>query len=165
MDIQIVTPKAPWCRIAQGATPRDEAGHMEKLNLSGFLLRFVAACALVLATFNPSGHSYAHWVAGVFPHIGPLQAVAGLALLIAWIVYLSATMRSLGLLGVVLAAAFFAALVWLFVSWGWISLSNTGALTWIALLLLSLVLAAGMSWSHIRRRLTGQADVDEVDAR
>jgi Family of unknown function (DUF6524) len=69
------------------------------------------------------------------------------------------------MLGVVLAAAFFAALIWLFVSWGWISLSNTGALTWIALLLLSLVLAAGMSWSHIRRRLTGQADVDEVDAR
>jgi hypothetical protein len=25
------------------------------------------------------------------------------------------------------------------------------------------VLATGMSWSHIRRRLSGQADVDDVD--
>ncbi|MGB5773274.1 MAG: DUF6524 family protein [Sedimenticolaceae bacterium] len=31
------------------------------------------------------------------------------------------------------------------------------------LVLLSAILAVGMSWSHIRRRLTGQIDVDEVD--
>ena len=27
----------------------------------------------------------------------------------------------------------------------------------------SLLLATGMSWSHIRRRLTGQLDVDDVE--
>jgi hypothetical protein len=36
-------------------------------------------------------------------------------------------------------------------------------LTWIVLVGLSLLLAVGMSWSHIRRRLTGQVDVDEVE--
>jgi len=25
------------------------------------------------------------------------------------------------------------------------------------------ILAVGMSWSHIRRRLSGQADMDDVD--
>jgi Family of unknown function (DUF6524) len=25
------------------------------------------------------------------------------------------------------------------------------------------ILAIGMSWSHVRRRLSGQADVDDVD--
>ena len=28
---------------------------------------------------------------------------------------------------------------------------------------LSLVLATGMSWSHIRRKMTGQIDVDDVE--
>jgi hypothetical protein len=33
------------------------------------------------------------------------------------------------------------------------------------LLALSVVLAIGVSWSHLQRRLTGQADVEEVDER
>jgi len=46
---------------------------------------------------------------------------------------------------------------------GLLSLDSTGALTWVVLLLLSLILATGMSWSHIRRRLTGQFDVDDIE--
>jgi hypothetical protein len=33
------------------------------------------------------------------------------------------------------------------------------------LLVSAIILAIGLSWSHLRRRLTGQADVDEVDAK
>ena len=29
--------------------------------------------------------------------------------------------------------------------------------------MLAVILATGMSWSHIRRRLTGQFDVDDMD--
>jgi hypothetical protein len=134
---------------------------MEKLTWGGFMLRFVAACALVLVTFNPSGHSFVHWVGAAFPHLVPLQAVAGIALLIGWVIYLGATLRSLGAIGVLLVLAFLAALIWLLVSWGWIDIHNGSALTWVALLLVALVLAAGISWSSLRRRLTGQADVDE----
>ena len=36
------------------------------------------------------------------------------------------------------------------------------ALTWILLLILALILTTGLSWAHIRRRLSGQATVDEV---
>jgi Family of unknown function (DUF6524) len=135
---------------------------MERLTWAGFGLRFVAACALVLATFNPSGHSYVNWISGVFPHITPLQAVAGVLLIIGWAVYLSATWRSLGAGGVVLICALLAALVWMLVSWGWLDLHQGSALTWVSLLLVSLVLATGISWSLLRRRITGQADVDEV---
>jgi hypothetical protein len=62
-----------------------------------------------------------------------------------------------------LGAAFFACLIWLLVDVGLLSLDSTSALTWVVLLLLSLILATGMSWSHIRRRLTGQFDVDDMD--
>lgn len=94
-----------------------------------------------------------------------MQAVAGIALLGGWLVYLTATMRSIGVLGIVFAAAFFAAVIWLFSSWGWLDPRNTSSMTWVVLFVCSAILAVGISWSHIRRRLTGQADVDEVEPR
>jgi hypothetical protein len=136
---------------------------MEAFTPLGFLLRLLAAIVLVLCTFNPSGYSYIHWVATVFPHITPMQAIVGIVLLVGWIVYLTATMRSIGLAGVAIALAFFAAVVWLIASWGWVDPHNTTAMTWVILMVCAAILAVGMSWSHIRRRLTGQADVDEIE--
>jgi hypothetical protein len=92
-----------------------------------------------------------------------VMALAGVALLIAWIVFLRATFMSLGVPGIALGAALFACIIWLLIDLGLLSLDSTGALSWVILLVLSIMLAAGMSWSHIRRRLTGQFDVDEKD--
>lgn len=137
----------------------------DNIGLGGFGLRFVAAVALVLLTFNPSGWSYLHWIAAAMPNVTPPMVLAGIALLIAWIVFLRATMRSLGLGGVLLALSFFGVLIWVVAWYGWLSMSNRGALVWIALLIMAAILSMGLSWSHIRRRLSGQADVDEVDGR
>ncbi len=136
---------------------------METFTAGGLLLRFVLALLLVLITFNPTGYSYVHWFAHGFPAVTALKVVAGIGLLIAWIVFVRATLQSIGMIGVALMGLFFAALIWLFVSWGWIDLANSGALTWIGLFIVTLVLTAGLSWAHIRRRLSGQATVDEVD--
>jgi Family of unknown function (DUF6524) len=138
---------------------------MESLTTRGFLLRLAVAVALVAMTYNPTGHSYVHWLAGSFPAIGPLQAVAGLLLLGAWGFFIHATWRSLGTAGVLFASALAAALIWLLVSWHWFSLRDTGVISWLALASLAILLAVGVSWSHIRRRVTGQTDVDEVDRR
>jgi hypothetical protein len=91
--------------------------------------------------------------------------LAGIALLIAWAVFVGATMRSIGVAGVLLFAAFFGALVWTAVFYGWLSLDNTSAMVWVGLLVLAAVLAMGMSWSHLRRQMSGQADVDEVSSK
>jgi hypothetical protein len=138
---------------------------MEKFTALGFALRLLAAIVLVLCTFNPSGFSYYHWVAEVFPRITPAQAIAGIVLLAGWIVYLTATMRSIGFIGMVLVAAFFGALVWLITSWGWLDPHNATAMAWVVLVVCAFILAVGISWSHVRRRLTGQADVDEVETK
>ena len=94
---------------------------------------------------------------------GPIMALVGVILLIGWVVFLRATMLSLGVLGILLGGALFGCIIWWFIDMGWLSLDASGALTWVILLVLSFILAAGMSWSHIRRRLTGQFDVDEKD--
>ena len=139
---------------------------METFTAGGLLVRFVLALALVLVTFNPTGYSYTHWFFDEFPNITALKVVVGIGLFIAWIVFVRATMQSIGLIGVVLMGIFFAALIWLFVTWGWIDIAHSQrAFTWILLVILSLILTAGLSWAHVRRRLSGQATVDEIEER
>jgi Family of unknown function (DUF6524) len=134
-----------------------------QLTVKGFAYRLVAATALVLLTFNPSGWSYAHWLNANLRQISPPHALAGLALIVGWAFFVHSTLRSIGTPGLLVGAAFFAALVWLFVSWGWLSLADHNAITWVALAMISLLLAIGVSWSHLRRRVAGQTDVDDVD--
>ncbi|NNJ93358.1 MAG: hypothetical protein HKP57_01250 [Halobacteria archaeon] len=130
---------------------------------TGFVLRLIAAAILVFATYNPSGKSYYHWLSENISTPTPLLALAGILLLIGWTIYLRATSRSLGAFGLFLAAAFFGVLVWMTIDWGWISADSVEAMTWIFEVILCGVLAIGISWSHIRRRMTGQIDVDEVE--
>lgn len=129
----------------------------------GFLLRLAGAMVVTFATYNPSGYSYLNWVIEELPAFSLLKALAGIALLIGWVVYLGATGRSLGAFGVLLATAFFGTLIWLVVDIGIVPADSADAITWLILLVIAVVLATGMSWSHIRRRLSGQADVDDVE--
>jgi apolipoprotein N-acyltransferase len=139
----------------------------QKFNSQGFLLRFIFALILVFVTYNPSGISYYHWASEIFASqdlsISPPFALISIILLIGWTVYLRATLRSLGGFGLILAFAFFAIIIWWLVDLGLLGIDRFSVLTYIILLLTSAVLAVGMSWSHIRRRLSGQTDVDDVD--
>ena len=135
----------------------------KEFTAGSFIGRWLFAVVLVFGTYNPSPYSYVSWLLGDQASFGPIPAIIGLLLLAAWIVYLRATFLSMGWLGVCLGAAIFACVIWLLVDLKWLSLDSTAVISYLALLLLSLLLAAGMSWSHLRRRLTGQIDVDEVE--
>jgi hypothetical protein len=130
-----------------------------EFSVSNFLARWLFAAILVVGTYNPSEYCYFHWIWDKDLEIGPVIALAGVVLLIAWIIFLKATLESLGLLGIVLGGALFGCVIWWLIDIGLLHAGSTTALTWIILFVLSLILAAGMSWSHIRRRLTGQIDV------
>lgn len=136
---------------------------MEEFDFLGFLWRMLFALALVLLTFNPTGHSYYHWLADGFPSVSPAEAVVGILLLLGWIFFVRTTLSAIGTVGIVLMAALFASIVWWIVSKGWLDVGNRSTMAWIVLLVLGLMLGVGMSWSHIRRRLSGQAAVDRVD--
>lgn len=136
---------------------------MDEFSFSGFLWRLVFSVALVLLTFNPTGHSYYHWLVDGFPSITPGEAVAGIVLLGAWIFFVRSTFAAMGALGVGLLLALFASIVWWVTSRGWLDLSDRYAIAWVVLGVLGVLLGVGMSWSHIRRRLSGQASVDRVD--
>lgn len=133
------------------------------LTWAGFFMRLVAAIVLVFSTYNPSGKSYFHWVTENPPNISPMMALAGIVLLIGWAIFLRATGRSLGAFGLILATAFFGVLLWMLIDWKLIPTDSVEVITYVVLAILSGILAIGISWSHIRRRMTGQVDVDEIE--
>jgi hypothetical protein len=135
-----------------------------------FMIRFGAALFLVFATYNPiEPYSYVEWA--LAPLLGiqdgtsfsVLKGFIGLLLIIGWTIFLRATHRSLGPFGLALAVAFFVLLFWLMFDRGWLSLEKPDMITWLILIAVAGIMALGMSWSHIRRRMSGQLDVDDVE--
>lgn len=127
----------------------------------GFLLRWLFAFALIGATFNPTEWNYVKWVSENFGTQMPLAVFLGLILFIGYVIYLRATLRSIGAFGMGLVVAVFAALIWLLWDWGVLSLENSNLNVWLGILALSLILGIGLSWSIVRRKMTGQLDVDD----
>ncbi|MBP6774538.1 MAG: hypothetical protein KA154_16195, partial [Gemmatimonadaceae bacterium] len=54
-------------------------------------------------------------------------------------------------------------LVWLLLDFGIVSASSGRGITYVVLVCTSLLLAVGMSWSHLSRRLSGQVDMDQTE--
>jgi uncharacterized membrane protein YobD (UPF0266 family) len=135
----------------------------KKMKAGGFLLRWLFAIVLVLITYNPTHYSLFHWLWPFENEQLPLKILSALVMLVIYIVFLRATFRSIGFLGIVLAIAVSATLVWLFIDQGWMSLENKTAISWVALIIVGTILGIGISWSHIRKKLTGQFDTDDVE--
>ena len=139
----------------------------DSIGWTGVLLRFVAALALVFLTWNAEGWSYYDWT--IAPLLSgehtfsAIKFLAGTLLLAGWVVFLQATRRSIGLMGALLVAAICGGVIWLLISGGIVSAHSGRGIARVVLIGLSLVLAVGMSWSHVSRGLTGQADTDVVD--
>ncbi|HHS88972.1 MAG TPA: hypothetical protein ENJ26_01225 [Rhodobacteraceae bacterium] len=129
----------------------------------GFLLRWLFAFFLIAATYNPTRWNFSRWATENFSSQLPLTIFLGLLLFIGYVIYLRATLRSIGGFGMALVFAVFAALVWLLWDKGVLSLDNSDLNIWMGILALSLILGIGLSWSFVRRAISGQYDVDDAD--
>jgi hypothetical protein len=128
----------------------------------GFLLCWLFAFVLLAATYNPTQWNYVRWTMTNYEDRLSIAVLAGLILLIGYIIYLRATLRSIGLFGMLLVLAVAGTLIWVLFDQGLINLSNPTVNTWIGIAVLSVVLAIGLSWSIVRRTLSGQSDMDDV---
>lgn len=126
-----------------------------------FTARALFGFFLVFALYNPTGHSYLHWVVGGEGGAW-LKLTAGLLLLgghlIVWI-----TIKSVLRLGgslLVLATVFAA----------WLTIAELGGLAAFApenllsalMVALALLYAAGLSFGHLHHRMSGVAHVEPV---
>ena len=128
-----------------------------------FLIRWALAFVLVAATYNPTEWNFYRWGLANYETNLPVTVLLGLILLVGYIIYLRATLRSIGLFGMLLILAIIGTILWVAFDNGWLALDNPTLLTWIGVAALSIVLAIGLSWSIVRRAISGQADVDDVD--
>ena len=127
-------------------------------------LRLLLAVVVVLLTFNPSGFSYFHWARDSFlaSSLGPWHVLAGLALLAGWVLFVQATRQSLGLFGILLVGSLFAVVVWMLFFYDVVNNASASILAWFVLIGVAVILTVGMCWAHFRRRMSGQATVDDV---
>lgn len=153
--------------MAEKSGSRSASRAAREFNFKSFLWRLVATLALVLATYNPTRFSYWGWLKHVRESetaaLGPEHFVVGIVLLIGWAILLTATQRSLGTFGLFLGTALLAGIVWLLVDFGLLSLQSFSSASWVGLICIAVLLAIGLSWSHVWRRLTGQFEVDDGD--
>ena len=134
-------------------------------------IRWLIAFVVIAATYNPTQYNWVRWSQNNwvrwsqtnFSEQLPLIVLSGLILLIGYITFIRATLHSIGPFGMALVLALVAALLWVLYDFGWLSLENQAANLWLGIIALSLVLGIGLSWSHIRRAISGQADMDDVD--
>ena len=71
----------------------------------GIFLRWLFAFILVTATFNPTEWNYTRWAMKNYATETPITVLAGLILLISYVIFIRATMRSIGWLGITLITA------------------------------------------------------------
>ncbi len=142
----------------------------DNLSLGGLLTRYVVALLLVYGTWNPEGYSYVDWVLAPIlfgaPATAGLPAVkflVGIVLIGAWAVFLNATRRSLGLPGAIISLAIVGGVIWLLIDLHVVRATSGRGVAHVILIALSVLLCAGMSWSFISRRLSGQVDTDVTD--
>lgn len=130
---------------------------MGRITGRGFLIRWGVALLLVALTFNPSVVSYV----GLLTHVdgaGPTKAVLGIILAIVYVIYFRATFNSIGLIGIGIMILLFGSIGWFIVDLipaDWIN----SWMVWIFIALtIGTTMAVGMSWSFVRRFLSGQFD-------
>ena len=128
-----------------------------------FGARWGFAFVLLTATYNPTEWNYTRWAVDAWETGKPLVVFFGLVLLVGYIIYFRATLRSIGPFGMLLVAALVGSLAWVLYDFGVLSLENRSAQVWLGIFAVSVVLGTGLSWSIIRRKLSGQYDMDDVE--
>ncbi|MFC3615505.1 DUF6524 family protein [Lutimaribacter marinistellae] len=129
----------------------------------GVFLRWLFAFLLLGLTYNPTSWNYVRWT--FYNHQSQLSLAVflGLLLLIGYIILFRATLRSIGGFGMLTILTLVASLLWVLHDFGLLHLDNTTADVWLGLLALSALLTIGLSWGHVRERLTGPVEVDDAE--
>ncbi|MEL6549117.1 MAG: DUF6524 family protein [Pseudomonadota bacterium] len=131
--------------------------------MASILIRWLFAFLLLSATYNPTPYNFIRLGLDNYAEATSFVVLGGLVLFVGYVIYLRATLRSIGGFGMLLVAALVGALIWVAVDLGLVNLEDPSVNLWLAIFAVSVVLGIGLSWSIVRRRLSGQADVDDVE--
>lgn len=134
----------------------------QTFDLRAFVARWLFAMFLVFAVYNPSGNSLFHWLRDDFGTYWMLLLPAAGLMTIFYFLAMRATILFLRIVGMALVTAALGSIVWALSDFGVVDLHNRAELELAILLVLSGLLAAGISGMHVVTRLTGQLNIDDL---
>lgn len=129
--------------------------------MKSFSVRFLLILGLVLLTYNPLGYSLFNWLQA---ELTPLSIGSGLILVVFWLVLGRLMFMGSGWGGLFLGVVVIALLLWMAGYIGLLSFGDRTVNIIIAEVSFALLGATGLSWAHIRRRMTGQVSTDDIEA-
>ncbi len=133
------------------------AGRRRRSFLFGFLRGLLFAEFVLLATWGPGPYSYLGWL-GRTP-FGAAQAVAGIALLIAHVALLRMAFLALDWLGITATLTLLFCVLLAAAHLGLIDLAVVQGRRGFWLFVASVLIAAGLIWSSLQQRLSGEGTV------
>lgn len=129
----------------------------------GVFLRWLFAFVLLALTYNPTDWNYVRWTYENHQTHLSMVVLLGLLLAIGYLMFLRATLRSIGGVGMATILAIVASLLWVLYDYGLLHLDNTTMDVWLGTLALSVVFTIGLSWSHVRQRFVGEDEYEEYE--
>ena len=118
--------------------------------LQNFWLSWPLTALLVVLTYNPRGPSYYHWVSAAAA-VSHWHVLPGVGLALAYLLLVRQAWLGLRTWGMLLASLVLGAVAWLAADVSRLDLADRRMVSWVGLLILATVLAAGASWSYDHR--------------
>ena len=123
----------------------------------GFLYRWLAALLLVGLTWNPTPVNFVSWWAENDGFHG-VKLLIAVVFLLGYAIFLRATFNSIGWYGVLALVAFCIGLIWVLADYAAWVFSIPTFTPWFVIVCIASIMNIGLSWSFVRRFLTGQFD-------
>lgn len=124
----------------------------------GILVRTLTCFLLVFATWNPTGYSFLTWARHDPAAATAEIAAAGALLLALHILFLRIAWVALGADGIAASLAIILAGLLALHQFGVFDMWRSDVQTYLLLGTFALVLAIGMTWSLLKRRIVGQSN-------
>jgi hypothetical protein len=122
---------------------------------ASFVIRWLAISTLVFATYNPSGYSYLHWLGAWQSELVALKIAVGLIIIGLFWLLVFATWLVLRLAGLLMLFATVLSLAVAAWQLGVVPVTSS-SIQYLLLGALATYLTIGVSYAHMRYRLTGQ---------
>jgi hypothetical protein len=116
--------------------------------------RWLISAAVVFGIYNPSGHSYYHWVTDGSGSAA-LKLVVGIFLLAAIVALVRMAFLSIGYRGIAAVLSLIYGSILFRVGLGWFEFADVDVETYAILIWVSTILGIGISWSFFQRRISG----------
>ena len=126
------------------------------MTFGGIVVRLLACVALVFGTWNPTGYSFLGWLGG--PGDLAPKAAAFAAMVALYVLFVRIAWLSLGPAGAAGGLAVLVSFCFSLSEFDLVDLGRPQTRAYLSLGGAAILLAAGVAWSLVKRRVTGQSN-------